>query len=546
MKIKTLTNREICDLELLLNGGFAPLTGFLCEKDYQNVLSHSRLSNQKLWTIPICLAITKEQKEVFEKESKILLQDATGISIASLSVEDIYPYSLEAECCAVFGAYDLNHPYQQEMKQTFDKGAIFYIGGKLKPINQILHYDFQDLRHSPQELKKIFAHKKLSKIVAFQTRNPLHKSHFYLTLNALAKAGADAQLLLHPVVGVTQETDVSYFLRVNCYKKIMKYYNDKAILSLLPLSMRMAGPKEAVWHAQIRKNFGATHFIVGRDHAGPSVKTKNNQSFYDSYEAQKLLEKYAAEIGIIPIYSKNIVYIKETNSYLSEDEVLDNHSFMQLSGSQQREILEQGQRIPEWFSFPEIIELLQSNYKKKNERGFCIYFVGIPSSGKSTLANVLKIKLQELAPSRTITLLDGDVVRKNLSKGLGFSMADRKTNIQRIGFVASTIVKHNGICLVANIAPFADTRLENRKWIEAEGEYIEVFVNTPLKVCIKRDTKKLYQKAIRGEILNLTGYNEVFEEANDAEIIVDTSQKGVYECVMQVLSLLQTKGLIES
>ena len=544
MKIKSLTNREVCDLELLLNGSFFPLDGFLCETDYQSVLKKSRLSNQALWSIPICLAITQEQKNSFEKESKIILQDATGVSIAFLYVEDIYPYSVEKESQAVFGVYDLNHPYQKQMKKNFDKGAKFYIGGKLEQINPVVHYDFQNLRHTPSELKKILEQKKISKVVAFQTRNPMHKSHFYLTLKALQQAGEGAHLLLHPVVGVTQDADVNYFLRVSCYQKIMKYYKGKAVLSLLPLSMRMAGPKEAVWHAQIRKNFGATHFIVGRDHAGPSYQSQNNQNFYEPYQAQELLTKYASEIGITPIYSKAISYIKETNTYQSVEEILKTHTPVQLSGTKQREILEKGEKLPEWFSFPEIINLLQKNYKKKKERGFCVYFVGIPASGKSTLANVLKIKLHELVPYRSITVLDGDIVRKNLSKGLGFSIEDRKINIQRIGYVASEVVKHNGICLVANIAPFTDARLENRLQIQAAGYYIEIYVKTSLQVCIQRDPKGLYQRAIQGEIANLTGYNDIFEEPQKAEITLETDKRKIADCVEQIVLFLKQKELI--
>jgi sulfate adenylyltransferase len=524
-----------------LNGGFSPLTGFLCEKDYLNILKNSRLQDQSLWTIPICLAITKEQKKLYEKEQKIILQDQTGVHIAYLFVEDIYPYDLEKECEAVFGVCDFHHPYQKEMKQKFEAGAKFYIGGKLEQIQAIQHYSFKDLRRSPSELKAIFLQKKFSKIVAFQTRNLLHKSHFHLTLKSLEKAGKDAKLLLHPVVGITQENDTNYYLRVNCYKKIMKYYKDKAILSLLPLSMRMAGPKEAVWHALIRKNFGATHFIVGRDHAGPSYNNKHDQKFYAPYEAQELLERYSEEIGIIPIHSKNILYVKELDSYLEEDKVQKNQTTLQLSGSQQREMIKKGEPIPEWFSFPEIAALM----KNCSSRGFCVYFVGIPASGKSTLARVLEAKLQELDPQRTISVLDGDIIRKNLSKELGFSEKDRKTNIQRIGYVASEIVKHNGICIVANIAPFENSRAENRAVIEKMGSYIEVFVKTPLQECIKRDPKGLYKKAINNEISKLTGYNDTFEEPQNCDVVVHTAEKSVEDCIQKILLKIKKDGLIK-
>ena len=544
MQAKTLSSREICDLELLINGGFSPLTGFLTSKDYKSVLKNNRLANGKLWTIPICLAISEEEKESFSNEKKIILQDITGVHLAFLKVEDIYPYSLEKECEAVFGCYDENHPYQQEMKKNFDKGKKYYLGGGLTSIQQIVHYDFSDFRHSPLALKKIFKEQNLKKIIAFQTRNPLHKSHFYLTLNALKEVGKETKLLLHPVVGITQKDDVDYFLRVNCYKEVLKYYKGQAILSLLPLSMRMAGPKEAIWHALIRKNFGATHFIVGRDHAGPSFPKRNGKPFYLPFAAQDILKKYSQEIGIEPIFSKNICYVKELDTYFPQDKIKKKHTIMQLSGIKQRELLEKGAPLPDWFSFPSIAKILQNYYKKKRKKGFCIYFVGVPASGKSTLANSLRVKIKENFPEKTISLLDGDIIRKNLSKGLGFSVEDRKTNIHRIGYVASEIVKHSGICLVANIAPFSDSRIKNREIISKIGYYIEVYVTASLETCIKRDPKGLYKKAQQGEIKNLTGYNEKFELPENADIVLDTDKMDITECTRKIFFYLQENSLL--
>ena len=544
MQTKTLSSREICDLELLINGGFSPLKGFLNQKDYLSVLQTSRLASGEIWPIPICLAISKEEKDAFSKEKRIILQDITGVQLAFLKVEDIYPYSLEKECEAVFGCYDDNHPYQKEMKEIFYKGKSYYLGGELTSIQPIAHYDFTSLRHSPAELKKIFKAQNLKKIIAFQTRNPLHKSHFHLTLNALKEVGKETKLLLHPVVGITQKGDVNYFLRVNCYQKILEHYEGRAILSLLPLSMRMAGPNEAIWHALIRKNFGATHLIVGRDHAGPSSTKKDGSPFYSPFAAQESLKKYSQEIGIEPVFSKNICYVKELDAYLPQDKVKENQTIMQLSGTKQRELLEKGEALPPWFSFPNVANLLQNYYKAQKQKGFCIYFVGVPASGKSTLANSLKARIKEKFPEKKISLLDGDIIRKNLSKGLGFSVMDRKTNIHRIGYVASEIIKHNGICLVANIAPFADSRMRNRKIIEKVGYYIEVFVNASLDTCIKRDPKGLYKKAKQGEIKNLTGYNEKFEIPKNADIVLDTDKMNITECIMKIFSYLQKQALL--
>ena len=546
MLSKILNKRELCDLELLLEGGFQPLDGFLKQADYESVLADMRLKNGTLFPIPICLSINYDQKEAFQNETKIILKDETGIDLATLFVEDIYKYDLETECKQVFGCFDLNHPYQKIMKANFDAGNRFYVGGRVEKIRNVIHYDFVKLRKSPAELKTLFKQSGAKNMVGFQTRNPMHKSHFHLTLNALKEAGEESILLLNPVVGVTQNTDIDYHLRVNCYKKLLQYYPEgKVILALLPLSMRMAGPREALWHAIIRQNYGATHFIVGRDHAGPSFKKQDGSDFYGPYEAQELLEQHQNEIGIKMIKSKMIVYVQESDKYLPIDQVQPTETVLNLSGTKQRELLNKGEPLPDWFSFEDIIAELKKSIKPKHERGFCVYFVGIPASGKSTYANHLIIKLKEQIINRNITLLDGDVVRLNLSKGLGFSVEDRKTNIERIGFVANEIVKHNGICVAANIAPFKESRLKNKRLIEKnKGEYIEVYVKTDLQECIKRDPKGLYKKAQSGKIKNLTGFNDTFEEPQNPDLIIDGNAEDINVELEQIITEIKRRGLL--
>ena len=546
MLFKILNKRELCDLELLMNGGFSPLNGFMIKEDYKSVLDDMRLKNKSLFPIPICLSIDDIEKEKFEKEQKIILKDETGINLAYLYIEEIYEYDLEEECIKVFGCYDLNHPYQKIMNDSFQKGNKYYVGGKVEKIRDVLRYDFKEFRNSPNELKKLLEEKKAQNVVAFQTRNPMHKSHFHLTLNSLSEAGENSILLLHPVVGVTQDIDIYYHLRVICYKKLLKNYEKgKVILSLLPLSMRMAGPKEALWHSIIRKNYGATHFIIGRDHAGPSYKKQNGEDFYEPYEAQEIVKKYSDEIGIKIIESKMICYVKELDEYLSIDKIKKDLTILNLSGTQQRELLNKGEEIPDWFSFKEIIDTLKSSIKPKIQRGFCIYFIGIPASGKSTFANLLITKLKEKIINRNISLLDGDVIRLNLSKGLGFSKEDRETNIERIGFVASEIVKSDGICIVSNIAPFEKSRKKNRDLIEKNNkDYIEVYVKTSLEECIKRDPKGLYEKAKKGEIKNLTGYNDTFEVPKNCDVIINGENQDIDFELEKILKEIEKRNLI--
>jgi sulfate adenylyltransferase len=520
-----LSQRLMCDLELLLIGAFAPLEGFLTEKDYKSVVSKMRLSTGELWPMPIVLPINGKTKEKIKHEESVVLTDSYGRHIARLTVQDIYKPNIERECVKVYGADDMNHPYVQVVRGYGDKNDVWYVGGRVECISMPPHYDFEDIRLTPDQTKIFFAENGWDTVVGFQTRNPMHKSHYELTKYALSQTGDDnAKVLIHPIVGVTQECDVDYYTRVKCYKLILKQYPENtAKLSLLPLSMRMAGPREAMWHALIRKNYGCTHFVVGRDHAGPSSKRADGQPFYDPYAAHELLEEHGEEIGIQIIKSKMIVYVEDLQEYRAIDQVPKGMKTLAISGTEQRRRLRAGEEIPEWFTYPEIVTQLRESIVPMNKRGFCIYFVGLSGAGKTTLSNAVRAKLLERT-DRPVTVLDGDIVRKNLSKGLGFSKEDRSTNVRRIGYVASEVVKHRGIALCANIAPYKEDRDFNRKIISKQGGYIEVFMDTPLDICERRDVKGLYKKAREGIIKQFTGISDPFEEPDDSEIVINDYQ----------------------
>ena len=543
-----LNKRQLCDLELILNGGFSPLEGFMNQEDYISVLNNMRLSNGNIWTIPIVLSISDAelQKKNIQLANKLSLTNNENLPIANLTIESIYKPDLIEECNRVFGCSDDNHPYIKILLQNKD---VHYLGGKVEKIRYPPHCDFLKDRMTPEETKNFFKESGWENIVGFQTRNPMHRSHYELTKYAMEKG--NAKLFLNPVVGITQECDVNYHTRVKCYKKLMKYYpSDSAKLCLLPLSMRMAGPREAVWHAIIRKNYGCTHFVVGRDHAGPSYKKKDGTSFFGPYEAQDLLYSLAEEIGINLITSKLIVYAIPKNGntpiYTPIDMInTDDYEIKQISGTQQREMLKNGTKLPEWFTFPEIEQQLVLDFKPKTQQGICLYFVGLSGSGKTTIAKALSSKLHEIISGRKISILDGDIIRQNLSKGLTFSKEDRSINVRRIGYVASEIVKHNGIVICANIAPYNEDRLYNREKISAFGNYYEIMVETSLEECERRDVKGLYSLARKGIIKNFTGISDPFEESTHCDLTINgNSNIAIEDNIELIVNFLKKQGMI--
>ena len=514
----TLTGRQICDLELILNGGFKPLDGFLNKDDYESVLDNMRLKNGSLWPIPINLDVSEEFAKYLKTNQKIILKDKEGFSLAMMTIKDIWVPNFEKESELVYGTNDSIHP---AVNYLLYKSNGVYVGGDVSQIRMPYHYDNTDLRHSPDELKRFFKSKKWNKIIAFQTRNPLHRAHIEMTKRAVKKL--NAKLLIHPTVGVTKPGDVDHFTRVRCYKHALKKYDkNTSLLSLIPLAMRMGGPREALWHALIRKNYGCTHLIVGRDHAGPGLDS-NGKSFYSPLDSQKLIKKYESEIGLEMIPFNFMVYQLEKKSYVPIDELKKGEKFETISGTDLRKTLDQGKKIPEWFTYPEISKELELSSPPLIRRGFTVFFTGLSGSGKSTIANGLVMKLMEEG-SRPVSILDGDVIRTHLSSELGFSKEHRSLNVRRIGYVASEITKNKGVAICAPIAPYEIDRSYNRNLISQFGGYIEVYVNTSLEICEERDVKGLYQKAREGIIPEFTGISDPYEEPTNPELIINSSQ----------------------
>ncbi|WP_295071644.1 bifunctional sulfate adenylyltransferase/adenylylsulfate kinase [Tabrizicola sp.] len=535
-----LTPRQICDLELLMNGGFSPLKGFMSEADYDGVVANMRTADGTLFPIPITLDVSEAFADKVEPGQDIALRDQEGVILAILSISDKWVPNKAVEAEGVFGADDLAHPAVNYLHNTAGK---VYLGGPVIGIQQPVHYDFKARRDTPNELRALFRKLGWRKIVAFQTRNPLHRAHQELTFRAAREA--EANLLIHPVVGMTKPGDVDHFTRVRCYEAVLDQYPAQTTaLSLLNLAMRMAGPREAVWHGIIRKNHGCTHMIVGRDHAGPG-KNSAGKDFYDPYAAQELFAQHAAEIGIVMVDFKHMVYVAEKAQYYPANEIPEGSTVLDISGTELRRRLREGLDIPEWFSFPEVVNELRKTSPARSKQGFTVFFTGLSGSGKSTIANALMVKLMEMG-GRPVTLLDGDVVRKHLSSELGFSKEHRDLNIKRIGYVASEITKNGGIAICAPIAPYTATRRAVREMVEAFGAFVETHVATSIEECERRDRKGLYKLAREGKIKEFTGISDPYEAPTQAELVVDTENVDVDHCAHQVLLKLEQMGLIKA
>ena len=534
-----LTPRQLCDIEMLLNGAFSPLEGFLAEADYRRVLSDMRLTSGVVWPMPITLDVTPQFAEKLKEGDTLALRDGEGVLTATMEIASIYRPDRELEAKSVFGTTDAKHPAVNYLKTRSNE---VYLGGQLRGVEPPMHYDFKHLRDTPKEMRDRFHKLGWRRIVAFQTRNPMHRAHQELTFRAAKDV--EANLLIQPVVGMTKPGDVDHFTRVRCYEHLLKAYPEQTTaLSLLPLAMRMGGPREAVWHALIRKNYGCTHFIVGRDHAGPG-KDSNGKPFYGPYDAQRLMKELEQELDISMVPFKNMVYVEDKAQYFPEDEIEQGARTLDISGTELRRRLQEGAEIPEWFSFPAVVAELRRTHPPRHKQGFTVFFTGLSGSGKSTVANALMVKLMEMG-GRPVTLLDGDLVRKHLSSELGFSKEHRDLNIQRIGYVASEITKNGGIAICAPIAPYSATRKLVREMIEPLGGFIEVHVATPLDVCEQRDRKGLYAKARAGILKQFTGISDPYESPENPEMRLDTTDATPDMSAHRIIVKLEALGFIK-
>jgi sulfate adenylyltransferase len=531
-----ISERAVCDLELLATGAFSPLDRFMGQADFQRVLDEMRLASGAIFPMPITLPV---EQEAVRLDQDVALRNAKNELLAVMTIEEAYAWDRNEVAQKVFGTLDLRHPLVTEMHRW----GPYNISGRLRVLRLPSHYDFRELRLTPAQTRERLEGYGNPNVVAFQTRNPLHRAHEELTKRAADSV--NGVLLLHPVVGMTKPGDVDHYTRVRAYKALARHHYDqeRILLALLPLAMRMGGPREALWHALIRRNHGANYFIVGRDHAGPGVDT-TGKPFYGPYDAQELVKRHAEELGVGVLTFNEMVYLPDESRYEESSSVPTGAKVASISGTQVREqFLNKGVLLPDWFTRPEVAQILADTYPPRHKQGVCVWFTGLSGAGKSTTAEVLTTLLLE--HGRQITELDGDVVRTHLSKGLGFSKEDRDTNIRRIGFVAAEIVRHGGVAICAAVSPYRATRNDVRAMV-GNDQFVEVFVDTPLEVCEQRDVKGMYAKARRGEIKDFTGIDDPYEPPRHPELTLDTVNNTPEQNAYVVLKYLIERGFVRT
>ena len=538
----TLSQRQLCDIELMMNGGFTPLDGFMDRESYEHVLESMRLPGGELWPIPVTLDVGRDVARGIEPGARIALRDQEGLILAVLEVSVAWKPDKQAEAEQVYGTTSARHP---GVRYLYERIGDVYVGGRISGIQLPTHYDYQELRHSPVELGRFFDRLGWRRIIAFHTGRAMHKRERELTLGAAREVRG--HLLLHPVVGITMHRDLGHFARIKCYQEILRHYPQQlAALSLLPLAMRGAGPREALWHAVIRRNYGCTDFIVQRDHASPPGPSGTDaEAFYPSLAAQDLAREHEHELGITVFPAKRLGYSPKACRYVqvgdggtSEEDTID------LGDADIATRIRHEEEVPDWFTYPEVIATLRAVYPPPREQGITLFFTGLSGSGKSTLAKIMYGKFIEEG-RRSVTLLDGDIVRHHLSSELGFSKAHRDINVRRIGFVASEITKNGGVAICAPIAPYSDTRRDVREMVEAHGAMIEIHVCTPLAVCEARDRKGLYAKARKGIIPEFTGISDPYEVPERPEITIDTTDLTPMQAAQEIFLHLFAKGYLD-
>jgi sulfate adenylyltransferase len=521
-----LTIQQQMDVDLLMNGAYSPLRGFMGQADYARVLQDMRLADGNLWPVPVTLGVNEAFAGKIAPGQAVALRDQEGVLLAVLHVEDIWQPDLAAEAQDLYGTVDTSHPRVAALLN----GHPVYMGGRIEGIEPLAHYNFTALRLSPRELREQFAKRGWVSVAAFHTAEPLHIAQIRLSLLAARELGVN--LLLHPIV----EEEKDYHYRVRCYLAVLHHYPAQiTLLNLLSMPTRGGGLRAVLWHAIVRRNFGCSHMLW-------QAGTEYGYGISDA-AMQDVMSYYGAELGITPVRKEPLAYIEERADYVPVSQVPAGMRALTMDQAELQRRLHDDLEIPAWFTYPEVVRELRIHYPSLSKQGFTLFFTGLSGSGKSTIAKAVQARLLELG-GRPVTLLDGDVVRKNLSSELGFSREHRNLNIHRIGFVAAEITKNGGIAICAPIAPYTEVRREVRQMISHHGGFIEVHVATSLEVCEARDRKGLYAKARAGIIKEFTGISDPYEIPQNPELRIDTDGLTVEEAAQRVFLYLEQQGFI--
>ncbi len=533
-----LNERQLFDLELIMNRGFYPLTGFLGKDDYQSVLHNLTLTDGTVWPVPVCLDVNEKFAQSVQPGQLIALNDQEGFLLAIFTVSDVWKPDKTEQAALVYQTSDSNsHP---GVRQLLDQTESWYIGGSVEGVNLPVHYDFLQLRLTPSESVRRFTTNGWRRVLGFHTEQYLHCAHREMVLDAASRIGAS--IFLQPVVGLDHPGDVDFYTHICCYQVFTtKFPPNMIMLGLSPFATRRAGPREALLQAIMRKNFGCSHFMVSEDQADPFDRINGASMLYERGAAHQLLSDYKHKTAIEKVPQEDWGYHESKKKYFPVSE--DSSELEKITSVElQRRMLE-GEEVPSWFAWPDMVSELQHAFPPKSKQGFTVFLTGLSGSGKSTIAKVLLVKFMEMR-DRPVTLLDGDIVRKNLSSELTYSRSHRDLNVTRIGFVASEITKNGGIAICAPIAPYEESRQANRQVISCDGGYVEVYVATPLEVCEQRDRKGLYAKARSGKIKGVTGVTDPYIEPENPDIVLDTTSMTPLEAVQEILYFLQNQGYL--
>jgi sulfate adenylyltransferase len=533
-----LSWKQICELELLLNGALSPLTGYMNQAERHSVLSGMKLPDGLFWPRPVMLVVSEKAAQNLAAGQTVALRDSEGVMPAILHISEVWPADPEAEMA-------LAEASGVPLARTQAEAGQFYVGGRLEGVTLPPRHDFLNLRLTPAEMREQFARLGWRKVMAYQPSQALHRPQYEFLLRTAMQQ--EANLLIHAVAGSDPVLESGHFALVRACQALMpRLPASTSMLALNPMTPWAAGPRKTLLKAIMARNYGCSQLVTGGETVLESLHKESSQRRGQDTPNLSSDTVYAVakeSLGVTLLPFPRMVYVEDRDEWLPEETVPADTRSESMSGAELTRRLMQNIKVPEWFSFPEVLDEMRKAYPPRKQQGFTVFFTGLSGSGKSTIARALTVRLMEMG-GRRVSLLDGDIVRTHLSSELGFSKAHRDINIRRIGFVASEITKHGGTAICAPIAPYQATRRAVRSMIEEWGGFLEIHVSTSVEVCEGRDRKGLYAKARAGLIPEFTGVSDPYEIPENAELTIDTTRYSVEEAVQMIVLKLEHEGYL--